>query len=52
MARNFVSFFSWLTIEMMNLDDYRANSQNFHDLAKLEFLVESVFMDCLSLLFL
>ena len=31
-------FFSGLTFEMMSLDDYRANSQNFHELAKLNFL--------------
>ena len=37
MARNLQSFFSWLTLEMMNLDDYYANSQNFHELTKLIF---------------
>ena len=37
---------------MMNLDDYRANSQNFHELAKLNVFVESAFMDFLSLWFL
>ena len=31
------NYFSWLTLEMMNLDDYRANSQKFHQLAKLIF---------------
>ena len=36
---------------MMNLDDYRANSQKFHELAKLNFFVESVFTDFLSLVF-
>ena len=36
----------------MNLGDYHANSQNFHELAKLIFLVESFFMDFLSLWFL
>ena len=46
----FQSFFSWLTFETINLDDYRANSQNFHELAKDLFCVcvESV----LSLWFL
>ena len=29
------NLFSWLTLEMMNLDDCHANSQNFHELAKL-----------------
>ena len=37
---------------MMNLDDYPANSQNFHEFAKLKFFVESAFMDFLSLWFL
>ena len=36
---------------MMNLDDYHANSLNFHELTKLIFFVESVFMDFLSLVF-
>ena len=40
-----------MTFKMINLDDYRANSQNFHELAKLIFFVESVFMDFLSLCF-
>ena len=31
------NLFSWLTLEMMNLDDYHANSHNFHELAKLIF---------------
>ena len=30
---------------MMNLDDNRANSLNFHELTKLIFFVDSVFMD-------
>ena len=46
------NLFSWLTLEMMNIDDYHANSQNFHELAKSMFWVESVFMDFLSLWFL
>ena len=32
------TFFSWLTLEMMNLDDYRANLQNCHELGQLNFL--------------
>ena len=32
------NLFSWLTLEMMNLNDYHANSQNFQELAKLTFL--------------
>ena len=46
------NLFSWLTLEMMNIDDYHANSRNFHELAKSMFWVESVFMDFLSLWFL
>ena len=34
---------SLLTLGMMNIDDYRANSQNFHELTKLIFFVESGF---------
>ena len=30
--------FGWLTLKMTKLDDYRAISQNFHELAKLIFL--------------
>ena len=37
---------------MMNLDDYHAKLPNFHELAKLNFFVESVLMDFLSLWFL
>ena len=49
----FPIFFTWLTLEMMNLDDYHANSQNFHEFAKLIiFFVESVLMHFLSLWFL
>ena len=33
----FPIFFTWLTLETMNLDDYHANSQNFHEFAKLIF---------------
>ena len=42
---------SWLTLEMINLDDYRANSQKCHELEKLKFYVESFSMDFLSLCF-
>ena len=34
-------FLSWLTLEMLNLDDYRKNLQIFHELEKLNFFVES-----------
>ena len=37
MAGNFQFFFTWLTLEMMNLDDYHANSQNFYEFAKMVF---------------
>ena len=43
---------------MMNLDDYRTNSQNIHELDKIDFyyflflFVESVFVDFLSPWFL
>ena len=30
-------FFGWLILEMIKLDDYRAISQTFHELAKLIF---------------
>ena len=26
-------YFGWLTLEMIKLDDYRANSQIFHEMA-------------------
>ena len=45
----FPIFFSWLILEMINLDDYHANSQNFHEFEKLIFFVETVLMDFLSL---
>ena len=49
MVRNFPILFSFVALEMMNLDDYHANSQNVlelanansqnvHELAKLNFL--------------
>ena len=34
-------FLRWLTLEMMNLDEYRENSQICHELEKLKFFVES-----------
>ena len=37
-GQKFPIFFNWLTLEMMNLDDYRANLQIFHELANLNFL--------------
>ena len=43
--QKFPIFFDWLTLEMIKLDDHLANLQTFHELAKLKFLVESVFMD-------
>ena len=43
--------FSWLTLEMMNLNDYNANLQNFQELAKLIFCVLSVLMGFSSLWF-
>ena len=46
-ARNFQSF-----IEMMNPHDCSANSQNFYEMSKFNFFVESVLMDFLSLWFL
>ena len=36
---------------MMNLDDYRANSQNFHELAKLIFLWNRVLWTFITLVF-
>ena len=38
------NLFRWLTSEIMHIDDYCANLQNFHELAKLNFLLDSVFM--------
>ena len=37
------NLFSWLTLELMNLDDYSANPQIFHEMAKLNFLWNQLF---------